>query len=220
MIKGRFITFEGGEGVGKSTQARLLAERLTTAGREAVVTREPGGTPFAEKVRDLVLTSEGATRSPLAEALLFSAARADHLDGLIRPALARGAFVISDRFADSTRAYQGAAGGLDRDVLSALETITLAGTHPDLTILLDLDPKIGLARANQRRGAQTPAPGGFLVADTFEGRTLAFHERLRAGFLALAEAEPARFVTIPAFGNPLTIADQVWAAVTDRLGLA
>jgi dTMP kinase len=218
MTTGRFITFEGGEGVGKSTQAKALAERLTARGREVVVTREPGGTAFAEAVRELILRADAAPKSALAEALLFSAARADHLDQLIRPALARGAVVISDRFADSTRAYQGAAGGLDTAAITTLEALTLGGTRPDLTILLDLDPKTGLARANQRRGAQTP--GTFIAVDTFEGRTLAFHERLRAAFLDLARAEPKRVVTISAFGNPLTVADQVWDAVSARLEIA
>lgn len=215
MTTGRFITFEGGEGVGKSTQVRLLAERLTAAGITAVLTREPGGTPFAEKVRDIVLAPESAPKAPLAEALLFSAARADHLDQLIRPALARGDWVICDRFADSTRAYQGAAGGLSPQAIEAIEHLALGDLKPDLTVVLDLDPKIGLARANARRGAQTP--GTFIASDTFEGRTLAFHERLRQGFLHIARAEPQRVAVIDAFRNQLIIADAVWALVVERL---
>ena len=215
MTIGRFITFEGGEGAGKSTQVRLLAERLTAAGVIAVLTREPGGTPFAEKVRDIVLAPESAPKAPLAEALLFSAARADHLDQLIRPALARGDWVICDRFADSTRAYQGAAGGLSHETIAAIEHLALGDLKPDLTVVLDLDPKIGLARANARRGAQTP--GAFIASDTFEGRTLAFHERLRQGFLDIAKAEPQRVAVINAFQNQLTIADAVWAFVVERL---
>ena len=215
MTTSRFITFEGGEGAGKSTQVRLLAERLTAAGLTAVLTREPGGTPFAEKVRDIVLTPEFAPKAPLAEALLFSAARADHLEQVIRPALARGEWVISDRFADSTRAYQGAAGGLSPLTIDAIEHIALGETKPHLTIVLDLDPKTGLARANARRGAQTP--GTFVATDTFEGRKLAFHERLRQGFLDIARAEPARVAVIDAFQNQLTIADAVWSLVNERL---
>lgn len=219
MSRGLFITFEGGEGVGKSTQIRHLAERLTAFGREVVTTREPGGTPFAEKVRDLVLDPVAATRTPLAEALLFSAARADHIVQLITPALMRGAVVLSDRFADSTRAYQGAAGGLDAGVVATLETLTLGHVRPDLTIILDLDPKIGLARANTRRGAQTSGaePGGFLVPDAFEGRDLAFHARLRQAFLDIASAEPDRCVVVDAFANQLLLADRIAVHVDARL---
>lgn len=216
MTTGRFITFEGGEGAGKSTQVRLLAERLTAAGLATVVTREPGGTPFAEKVRDLILAPESAPKAPLAEALLFSAARADHLDQLIRPALARGDWVISDRFSDSTRAYQGAAGGLAPHTISDIERLALGDTQPHLTLVLDLDPKVGLARANQRRGAHSP--GAWVVTDTFEGRDLDFHIRLRQGFLDIARAEPARVAVIDAFQNQLAIADAVWAIVAERLG--
>ncbi len=217
MTAGKFITFEGGEGAGKSTQVRLLADRLGQAGLTAVVTREPGGTPFAEKVRDLVLTPATAPKAPLAEALLFSAARADHVDQLIRPSLERGAWVISDRFADSTRAYQGAGGGLAPAIVMEIERIALAGLVPDLTVVLDLDPNVGLARADQRRGAQSP--GAFVATDTFEGRRLAFHQRLRQGFLDIARAEPDRVTVIDAFQNPLTIADAVWGLVQERFGL-
>jgi dTMP kinase len=219
MPRGLFITFEGGEGVGKSTQIRALAERLLATGRDVVTTREPGGTPFAEKVRDLVLQPEAAARTPLAEALLFSAARADHIAHLIQPALRRGAVVLSDRFADSTRAYQGAAGGLDATSIAALEALTLGDVRVDLTIILDLDPKVGLARANTRRGAQSSGsePGGFIVPDTFEARDLAFHARLRQAFLDIAAAEPERCVVVDAFANPLLIADRIAAIVGARL---
>ncbi len=215
MTTGRFITFEGGEGAGKSTQVRLLAERLAVGGRSVVVTREPGGTPFAEKVRDIVLAPETAPKAPLAEALLFSAARADHIDQLIKPALARGDWVISDRFSDSTRAYQGAAGGLPAAIIAEIERIALGSLAPDLTIVLDLDPAIGLARANQRRVALTP--GAFVTSDTFEGRRLAFHQRLRQGFLDIARAEPGRVAVMDAFQNPLLVADGIWRLVAERL---
>ncbi len=216
MTGGRFITFEGGEGAGKSTQVRLLAERLTARGVTVVATREPGGTPFAEKIRELVLTPDTAPTAPLAEALVFAAARADHIERLIRPALQRGDWVISDRFADSTRAYQGAGGGLPTATVAEIERIALSGLVPHLTIVLDLDPAVGLMRANQRRGAQTP--GTFIGADTFEGRLLAFHHRLRQGFLDIAAAEPQRVAVIDGFQNPLAISDAVWQLVEDRPG--
>jgi dTMP kinase len=217
MTKGRFITFEGGEGAGKSTQAKLLAERLTARGIKTVTTREPGGSPFGEQVRAFILSPDTAPHTPLSEACLFSAARADHLEQVIRPALARGDWVISDRFTDSTRAYQGAAGGLAPETIFALERLVLADTRIDLTLVLDLDAKAGLTRATTRRTAQSP--GQFIAVDTFEARTLAFHERLRAGFLAIAKAEPQRVVVIDGQQNPLRIADQVWAVVEERLGL-
>ena len=215
MTAGKFITFEGGEGAGKSTQARYLSERLMAHGITALVTREPGGTPFAEAVRNIVLTPATAPKAPLAEALLFSAARADHLGQLIVPALARGDWVISDRFADSTRAYQGAAGGLAPETITDIERLTLGGVAPHLTVVLDLDPAVGLARSDQRRGAQTP--GTFVATDTFEGRRLAFHQRLRQGFLDIAKGEPHRVAVVDGFQNPLAIADAVWRLVEERL---
>jgi dTMP kinase len=216
MIRGKFITFEGGEGAGKSTQAKFLAERLTGCGLEPVLTREPGGSVFGEQVRAFILSPETAAHTPLAEACLFSAARADHLEQLIRPALARRAWVICDRFTDSTRAYQGAAGGLSATDILTLEGLVLGATSIDLTIVLDLDAKVGLTRAHARRGAQSP--GLFVQADTFEARTLAFHEKLRAGFLSIAQAEPHRVVVVDGQQSPLHIAEKVWAAVVDRLG--
>ena len=215
---GRFITFEGGEGVGKSTQITRLAAHLTEAKIPHSQTREPGGSPFAEKARALLLDPEATPKSAFAQALLFYAARADHLDETIRPALAAGKWVLCDRFSDSTRAYQGAAGGVDPATLSTLDTLVVAKTQPDLTILLDLDPKIGLARANQRRTAATP--GTFIAADTYESRQLEFHQRLRAGFLAIAKSEPKRVIVIDAFQNELQIADQIWRHVATRFNLA
>ena len=212
---GNFITFEGGEGVGKSTQIAHLAARLRGVGATVVVTREPGGSPFAERLRDVILDEQRTTKSALAQALLFYAARADHLDSVIRPALHTGATVLCDRFSDSTRAYQGAAGGLDPSAIANLDHIVVRSTRPDLTVLLDLDPKIGLARANQRRAAATP--GSFDRADTFEGQRLDFHQRLRAGFLAIAKAEPTRVVVVDAFDNELILADRIWTAVASRI---
>lgn len=204
-MAGRFITLEGGEGTGKSTQAKRLADHLTGLGLEVVLTREPGGTPFADDVRALLLS--GAHRGgPLAEALLFNAARADHLERIIRPSLAAGRWVICDRFADSTRAYQGAADGITSEVLDRLEAIVVADTRPDLTLVLDIDVATGLARAARRSGA-----------DAFEARELAFHERLRQGFLDIARLEPERCVLIDASGSQDEVAQAIARAVTTRL---
>lgn len=214
-MRGRFITFEGGEGSGKSTQARLLADRLAARGIDALMTREPGGSEFAEAARHILLDPKTAPKSPLAAALLFYAARADHLVETIQPALEAGRWVLCDRFSDSTRVYQGIAGGVSGTELDALERMVVGANRPDLTILLDLDPAIGLARAGVRREA-SGAIGG---ADTYEARQLDFHLRLREGFLALAAAEPERFEVIDAGTAPEPIADAIWVAVERRLGL-
>ena len=211
-MTGTFITFEGGEGTGKSTQAARLAAAVSATGREVVQTREPGGTAFAENVRRLVLDA-ALPRSVLAEALLFAAARADHVDRLIRPALERGAMVISDRFADSTRAYQGAAAGLDTATLLDLERIATGGLMPHLTVILDLPADVGLARARRRSAGGQPGD------DIFETRDTAFHERLRQGFLAIAIAEPGRCAVVDAGGTADEVAERVRAAVAGRLDL-
>ena len=182
MGQGFFITFEGGEGAGKSTQARLLGETLTSAGHDVVLTREPGGASGAEVIRELLVTGEPGRWTPLAEALLFAAARDEHLRTTIRPALARGTIVICDRFADSTRAYQGAAGGVQSQVIDQLEHWVVGSTRPDLTIILDIDPESGLARAHERGGG----------ADRFERHDLDFHARLRAAFQEIAARESER----------------------------
>ncbi len=210
MATGKFITFEGGEGAGKSTQARLLADRLRGRGIHAVLTREPGGSPFAEQVRALILDPATAPHSALAEALLFYAARSDHLDAVIRPALADGRWVISDRFSDSTRVYQGVAGGLAPSVLDQLEAMIIAPTAPDLTLILDLPADMGLARAHNRRLAGGRAA---LQPDTYEKRNLAFHERLRAGYVAIAQAEPERCVLVDGARQPDAIAAEIWTHV-------
>ncbi len=209
-LRSRFVTFEGGEGSGKSTQARLLAERLKHAGIDTLLTREPGGSPFAEQVREFILSGRQAPHPPLAEALLFYAARADHLAATIRPALAAARWVIADRFSDSTRVYQGAADGVSAADIDAIDRVVVGGTVPDLTIILDLDPEIGLQRAAERRpeGART---------DPFEARDLDFHRRLRAGFKAIAAAEPHRCVVVDATGPAAPIAATVWRAVESRL---
>lgn len=213
MATGAFITFEGGEGTGKSTQAARLREALVARGIGCVVTREPGGSPFAESVRELILSAQTADHAPLAQALLFYAARADHLATLIRPALAGGTWVICDRFSDSTRVYQGLAGGVPAATLAALDGIVVADTRPDLTIVLDMAAERGLERARRRRTGVGEEGG----ADRFEGRDIGFHDRLREGFLALAATEADRCVVVDADRPPDVVARDVWASVVARL---
>jgi dTMP kinase len=211
-MRGRFITFEGGEGVGKSTQIERLQKRLAARGVPVVATREPGGSEKAEAIRTAVLSGAGKGLGPLAEALLFSAARADHLEQIIRPALRRGAFVLCDRFADSTRAYQGLNGGVDARTIEGLERIVVAETRPDLTVILDLAPQIGLKRARLRRQERAEGP------DRFEAEDIDFHELLRQAFIDIALAEPKRCVVIDASGEPDGIEELVWKAVERRFG--
>jgi dTMP kinase len=208
VSRGRFITFEGGEGTGKSTQVRRLAERLRGEGLEVVATREPGGSPGAEQVRDLLVNGPADRWSALSEALLLNAARAHHLEVLIRPALARGAWVLCDRFADSTRAYQGAAGGVDPAFLARLEAEVVADNRPDLTLVLDAPAELGLARASARAGGEA----------RFESKGLAFHQRLRDGYRALAAAEPGRCRLIDAEASVDAVAEAVWSAVRAQRG--
>lgn len=203
MARGRFITFEGGEGVGKSTQIRRLVARLQAQGHEVVATREPGGSPGAEAIRDLVLRGSADRWSPVTETLLMYAARRDHIERVIRPAVDRGAWVVCDRYADSTRAYQGVAGGVDPALISAMEQHVLDGAHPDLTLIFDLDPELGLARAIDRAGAEM----------RFESKGAAFHARLREAFLEIARAEPDRCRVIDASGTPDEVEAAVWAVV-------
>ncbi|MCH7627308.1 MAG: dTMP kinase [Proteobacteria bacterium] len=203
-MTGLFIAFEGGEGAGKSTQARLLAEALRAQGREVVLTREPGGTAGAEAIRALLLSTEGEGWGPRAEALLFAAARADHVDRLIRPTLARGAIVICDRFLDSSRAYQGGGGGVsDEDVL-ALHAIGSEGLLPDLTVLLTLAPDEAAHRLALRDQGQS---------DRIGGRDAAYHARVAKAFERFAAAEPQRFARIDAAGDPAQVHARVLAAV-------
>jgi dTMP kinase len=211
-MRGRFITFEGGEGTGKSTHAALLAARLKPLGIDIVLTREPGGSPGAEIVRYVLLSGAARPLGPDAEAVLFAAARDDHLTTLIRPALERGQWVVCDRFADSTRVYQGVAGNVDPKMIHALERIVVAGTKPDLTFILDVPAKVGMRRATKRRGK-----GG---ADRFEGEALTFHERLRDGFLTLGANEPDRCVLIDATSPKEHVAAQIWHVVQKRFELA
>lgn len=205
--RGRFISFEGGEGTGKSTQARRLAERLRDCGFEVVETREPGGSPAAETLRSFILSGAARQHGAFAEALLFFAARIDHLRTTIRPALARGAWVVCDRFADSTRAYQGALGNLDPRLMRALEDVVVEDCWPDLTLLLDLPPEKGLVRARRRSGA----------GDRFEDEALDYHRGLRQAFLDIADREPNRVAVIDADCLENEVAESIWVQVVQRL---
>jgi dTMP kinase len=206
-VRGRFITLEGGEGSGKSTQARRIAALLTDAGLPVLLTREPGGSAGAEAIRRLVLAGSGL--DPVAEAMLMFAARREHLQASIRPALAAGMVVVCDRFADSTRAYQCHGQGVPAPVFDALAALALEGLAPDLTLVFDIDPAQGLARAGSRG----------LAADRFEGLDLAFHARVRAGFLAIAAAEPGRCALLDAAQPVDEVTASVRALLSDRLGL-
>ena len=190
LTSGKFITLEGGEGAGKSTLQQSLAERLRAGGYKVVTTREPGGTPLAEKIRDLTLHPPGDDWSPLAEALLMNAARTDHIEKVIRPALDRGSWVICDRFSDSTLAYQSVLGGVSMSKLRKLEKIVVGKTAPDITLILDAP--IGQLRV--RRGSET---------DAFEQRGLEFHHAVREAFLEIAEEDPDRCVVIDALQSPV-----------------
>ena len=208
---GRFIAFEGGEGAGKSTQARLLAEALRARGLEVVLTREPGGTPGAEAIRALLLNTDGDGWGPRAEALLFAAARADHVETLIRPALARGAWVISDRFVDSSRAYQGggyAEGGLSDGDILALHRIGSGGLLPDLTLLLDAPASVVAARLARRDGGES---------DRIGGRDAEYHARVGAAFASMADAEPHRFARISTAADVASVHAAVIAAIAPLL---
>lgn len=209
--RGRLITFEGGEGSGKSTQIKRLSIFLRANRLNVVETREPGGSPMGERIRGLLLDPE-ARLDGVTQLLLFGAARRDHVVQLIEPALARGAWVLCDRFIDSTRAYQGAAGAVDAALVDAVETAALGGTRPDLTLILDIAPREGLARAQRRRGAA-------VSPDAFEAAGLAFHERVRDSFRAIAAAEPQRCVLIDAAGSEAEVAAAVEAACRERLGI-
>ncbi len=206
--RGRLIAFEGGEGTGKSTQARLLAAALTMRGIDCVTTREPGGTPGAEAIRALLLDPALPEWEPAAEALLFAAARSDHVAHLIEPALAAGRWVICDRFVDSSLAYQGGAGGLGEDAIRALHRVGSNGRLPDRTLLLEADPQATVARIHARDGD---------AADKIGGRSAEFHHGVAEAFVTLAQADPARFRRINALGTPGAVHALVLDAVCDLL---
>jgi len=208
-MRGRFITFEGGEGSGKSTHAAALAKRLEQLGIEVVLTREPGGSPGAEIIRHILLSGLAKPLGAETEAILFAAARDDHVRTTIRPALIDGNWVISDRFIDSTRVYQGALGKVDAKLIRGLERLTVGAARPDLTFILDVPATVGLARAKRRRGAGT--------TDRFEAESLEFHETLRNAYTALAEKEPKRIVVIDGRAPREVVAERIWSVVEQRL---
>ena len=206
--RGRFISFEGGEGSGKSTQIKILADRLAGAKLHTIVTREPGGSPGAEIIRHLVLSGMGKLLGPDAETLLFAAARDDHTRTVIEPALKQGTWVLSDRFSDSTRVYQGALGNVAPEVLNAMQRVTIGDLKPDLTVILDVPVEVGLKRAAARRGAA--------AADRFESEDVKFHQQLREAYRQIAASEPERCVLIDATEEPAKVAANIWSALRDR----
>jgi dTMP kinase len=208
-MRGKFITFEGGEGTGKSTQAAMLALRLEAVGIDVQLTREPGGSPGAEIIRHVLLSGAAKPLGADAEAMLFAAARDDHVQCTILPALEAGKWVISDRFADSTRVYQGSLGQVDERLIKSLERVSIGDLLPDLTIMLDIPVEIGLERVRVRRGDAAP--------DRFEAEDVAFHQKLREAYLAIAAAEPERCVVIDAGEAKETVARKIWNAVGARL---
>jgi dTMP kinase len=207
--RGKFISFEGGEGSGKSTQIKLLAQRLEAAKLRAILTREPGGSPGAEIIRHLVLSGMGKLLGPEAETLLFAAARDDHVRTVIEPALTQGTWVLCDRFSDSTRAYQGRLGKVPSGVLNAMQRVTIGDLKPDLTFILDVPVEIGLKRAAARRGDGAP--------DRFEAEDIKFHQDLRDAYRQIAAEDPDRCVLIDATPSPDVVAAQVWTALRDHL---
>lgn len=206
MGSGFFITFEGGEGAGKSTQIVRLAQKMRAKKYDVLLTREPGGSPGAEAVRHVLLSGAAEPFGPKMEALLFAAARSDHVEQVIRPAVERGSIVLCDRFLDSSRVYQGVTGGLDPAFMEALEEVAINGMMPDMTLILDIDPAEGLRRAAARRGAEDGP-------DRFEKETLDIHQRRRDAFLAIAAAEPDRCIVIDASAPPATVEDAITAVV-------
>lgn len=211
MASGKFITFEGGEGAGKSTQMRRLAVRLRSLGLKVIETREPGGTERGEQIREFILSGKARDYGPLGEAVLFSSARDTHIQEVIAPALERDEWVLCDRFSDSTAAYQGAGGGVKPALIRALERVAVGSAMPVLTLLLDLPVEAGLKRIAERNG------GGAEITDRFEGMERRFHEALRECFLQIAAETPYRSVIIDAQQDEAAVGEDIWQAVTERL---
>ncbi|MGK7346007.1 MAG: dTMP kinase [Candidatus Nitrospinota bacterium M3_3B_026] len=210
-MKGLLITFEGVEGSGKSTQIKLLAERLRAAGRDVELAREPGGTPAGDAIRGILLDPRTDRLDPVTELLLFSAARRELAKNVIAPAITAGKIVLVDRFADSTMAYQGFARGLDRELISVMTNIVLGGVRPDLTIVLDMPAEEGLARANGRIDAEGSEEA------RFEKESLEFHHRVRSGYLEIAGSDPGRVKVVEAAGEAEKIGEEVFRVVRDIL---
>jgi len=208
-MRGKFITFEGGEGTGKSTQAGLLAHKLEALGFGVLLTREPGGSPGAEIIRHVLLSGAAKPLGADAEAMLFAAAREDHVRCTIEPALAAGKWVVCDRFADSTRVYQGALGQVDRRLIKGLERVSIGDLLPDLTLILDLPVDVALERLALRRGGAAP--------DRFEAENIEFHQKLREAFRALAAGEPERCVIVDASVPRVQVAEDIWDTVQAKL---
>lgn len=209
-MTGRFITLEGGEGTGKSTQGKRLARALEEKGIAVVLTREPGGSPGAEEIRGLLVNGAPGRWDAMTETLLMYAARADHVGRTIGPALVAGKWVVCDRFSDSTYAYQGAGRGLERETIRRLDALVLDDFKPDLTLVLDLDVEVGLKRAMTRSGA---------AENRFEQFDRDFHQRLRQGFQDIARRHPDRCIQIDASGTEEQVAEAIWAQVARRFGL-
>jgi dTMP kinase len=208
----RFVTFEGGEGVGKSTQVKRLLAKLNKSSIQAIRTREPGGTPKAEAVRSFILQGKSEAWGAGAEAVLFAAARLDHMNQLIAPTLASGKWVVSDRFHDSTRAYQGLTGGVNDKLIRALEDLALNGHQPDLTLVLDMDPAEAFGRVNKRGVEAALAQTG----DRFEKEDIEWHGRLREAFMDIARANPKRCVVVDASQDEDDLEAEIWDIVTRR----
>ena len=210
-MRGHFITFEGGEGSGKSTHAATLAQKLKSLGIDIVLTREPGGSTGAEIIRHIILSGIAKPLGAETETILFAAARHDHVLNTILPALKAGQWVICDRFIDSTRVYQGVLGHVDPRLILGLERVTVGPARPDLTFILDVPAKIGLARATARRGKD--------VADRFEAESIEYHEKLRQAYRTLAEKEPKRCIVIDGRAPRDIVAERIWAAVEKKFKL-
>ena len=209
-MRGLFVSLEGGEGSGKSTQLALLARRIEAAGRSALTTREPGGTPMGSRIRELLVRRSDDPPAPVAELFLYAADRAHHLATVIRPALTAARVVLCDRYADATEAYQGWGRGLPLDLVRAVNRMATDGLWPDRTVILDLAPRLGVERALARQRRE-----GGPAEVRFEAEALGFHERVRAGYLAIAEANPDRVRVVDAGGTPEGVAEAVWNAVED-----
>jgi dTMP kinase len=210
---GFFITLEGGEGGGKSTQAELLSRALTAQGHAVLTSREPGGTELGKKIREILLSQTPHGLVPVAELLLYAADRAQHVREIIAPALAENKIVVCDRFQDSTTVYQGVARGLNKKWIEQLAEIANGGLKPDLTFLLDLDPEVGLKRSHQRLKAENS------MEDRFEKETLEFHRKVRQGFLDLAKQESNRFVIIQADRTPMEVHEEILKVVKKKLAI-